>query len=58
MPETSVVRGPGCIPSRPTNDVTVESIASVHEKRESVLGLRMVHEPTYLRHFQARFERL
>jgi tyrosine phenol-lyase len=45
-------------PSSPRNDVTVESIASVHEKRESVLGLRMVHEPTYLRHFQARFERL
>jgi tyrosine phenol-lyase len=39
-------------------DVTVESIESVHEKRENVLGLRMVHEPTYLRYFQARFERL
>ena len=58
MPETSVVRGPGRYTPRPTNDVTVESIESVHEKRESVLGLRMVHEPTYLRYFQARFERL
>ena len=34
--------------------MTVESIESIHEKRESVLGLRMIHEPTYLRFFQAR----
>ena len=39
-------------------DVTVESIESVHENRENVRGLRMVHEPKYLRFFQARFERL
>ena len=39
-------------------DVTVESIESVHEDRENVRGLRMVHEPKYLRFFQARFERL
>ena len=39
-------------------DVTVESIESVHENRENVRGLKMVHEPKYLRFFQARFERL
>jgi tyrosine phenol-lyase len=39
-------------------DVTVESIESVHDSRENVRGLKMVHEPKYLRFFQARFERL
>jgi tryptophanase len=39
-------------------DVTVESIESVHDNRENVRGLKMVHEPRYLRFFQARFERL
>lgn len=39
-------------------DVTVESIQSVWENRESVRGLEMVYEPKYLRFFQARFERL
>jgi tyrosine phenol-lyase len=39
-------------------DVTVESIESVHDNRESVRGLRMVHEPKHLRFFQARFEKL
>ena len=39
-------------------DVTVESVGEVWENREGVRGLRMVHEPKYLRFFQARFERL
>ncbi|HET7269975.1 MAG TPA: tyrosine phenol-lyase [Rubrobacter sp.] len=39
-------------------DVTVESVKEVWENRESVRGLRMVHEPKYLRFFQARFEKL
>ncbi len=39
-------------------DVTAESIESVHENRESVRGLKMVHEPKHLRFFQARFEKL
>jgi tyrosine phenol-lyase len=39
-------------------DVTVESIASVYEHRDSVKGLKMVFEPKYLRFFQARFEKL
>lgn len=39
-------------------DVTVESVQEVWENRESVRGLKMVHEPKYLRFFQARFERL
>jgi tyrosine phenol-lyase len=39
-------------------DVTAESVAAVHDARETVRGLRMVHEPKYLRFFQARFEPL
>ncbi|TAL31927.1 MAG: tyrosine phenol-lyase [Alphaproteobacteria bacterium] len=39
-------------------DVTVESVASVHENRKKVRGLKMVYEPKYLRFFQARFEKL
>ena len=39
-------------------DVTVESVQEVWDNRESVRGLRMVHEPKYLRFFQARFEKL
>ena len=39
-------------------DVTVESIQAVHEARASIKGLKMTFEPTYLRFFQARFERL
>jgi tyrosine phenol-lyase len=39
-------------------DVTAESVAAVWDARKSVRGLKMVHEPKYLRFFQARFERL
>ncbi len=39
-------------------DVTAESVQAVHQARGNVRGLRMVHEPKYLRFFQARFERL
>ena len=39
-------------------DVTVESVTEVWNNRESVRGLEMIHEPAYLRFFQARFERL
>jgi tyrosine phenol-lyase len=39
-------------------DVTVESVESVYENRESIRGMNMVYEPKYLRFFQARFERL
>ena len=39
-------------------DVTAESIQAVYEARDEARGLRMVHEPKYLRFFQARFERL
>jgi tyrosine phenol-lyase len=37
-------------------DVTAESVLCVFEQRQSVTGLRMVHEPKHLRFFQARFE--
>jgi tyrosine phenol-lyase len=39
-------------------DVTIESVHEVWENRESMRGLKMVHEPKYLRFFQARFKRL
>lgn len=39
-------------------DVTYESIVSVYENRKSIMGLKMVYEPKYLRFFQARFEKL
>jgi tyrosine phenol-lyase len=39
-------------------DVVAESVLAVYERRTEALGLRMVHEPRYLRFFQARFERL
>ena len=39
-------------------DLTAESVIAVHEERRSARGLRIVHEPRYLRFFQARFERL
>jgi tyrosine phenol-lyase len=37
-------------------DVTVESIAEVYKRRDSIKGLRFTYEPEYLRFFQARFE--
>ena len=39
-------------------DVTAESVGAVYDQREKVRGLKMVHEPKYLRFFQARFEKL
>lgn len=39
-------------------DVVAESVKSIWDQRMTTQGLRMVHEPRYLRFFQARFERL
>ncbi|MBK6750335.1 MAG: tyrosine phenol-lyase [Acidobacteria bacterium] len=39
-------------------DVIAESVRAVYENRDQTRGLKMVHEPKYLRFFQARFERL
>jgi tyrosine phenol-lyase len=39
-------------------DVVAESVLAVYERREQARGLKMVHEPKYLRFFQARFERV
>jgi tyrosine phenol-lyase len=36
-------------------DVVAESVKSVFDARATARGLRMVHEPKYLRFFQARF---
>jgi len=38
-------------------DVVAESVIRVYERRAAITGLTMVYEPTYLRFFQARFER-
>jgi tyrosine phenol-lyase len=37
-------------------DLTADSVISVYEQRSATQGLRLVHEPRYLRFFQARFE--
>jgi tyrosine phenol-lyase len=37
-------------------DVVAESVKACFDAREKASGLRMVHEPKYLRFFQARFE--
>jgi len=39
-------------------DVVAESVKAIFDVRETTRGLKMVHEPKYLRFFQARFERL
>ncbi len=39
-------------------DVTAESVLAVWDQRASVRGLEMIHEPKYLRFFQARFRPL
>jgi tryptophanase len=39
-------------------DYTAEAIIELHERRESLPGLRIVEEPAALRHFTARFEEL
>ncbi|RMF55036.1 tryptophanase [Candidatus Woesearchaeota archaeon] len=38
-------------------DYVAECLKKVWERRESVKGLKLIHEPKVLRHFQARFER-
>ncbi len=35
-----------------------KSIIRLYEKRDTILGLKMIYEPEYLRFFQARFEEL
>jgi tryptophanase len=37
-------------------DFVADTIISLHEKRETVRGLRIVYETRFLRHFTARFE--
>ena len=39
-------------------DVVAESVVAVCEESKDVRGLRLVHEPKYLRFFQAQFELL
>ncbi len=39
-------------------DYVVEAIATLHSRRQSLRGLRIVQEPPMLRHFTARFEEI
>ena len=39
-------------------DYVIEAVLAVFERRQSIRGLRMVHEAPFLRHFTARFERV
>ncbi len=39
-------------------EYTAESIIRLYEKRDSIIGLKMVYEPEHLRFFQSRFEKL
>jgi tryptophanase len=39
-------------------DVVAASVIDLHERREQIVGLRMVYEPPTLRFFTARFEPL
>ena len=37
-------------------DYVIEAILQVHERRASIGGYRIIHQPPFLRHFSARFE--
>ncbi|MFX1314439.1 MAG: tryptophanase [Promethearchaeota archaeon] len=39
-------------------EYTAESIIRLHDKKNSITGLKMVYEPKHLRFFQARFEKV
>ncbi|MFX0004672.1 MAG: hypothetical protein ACFFAA_12410 [Promethearchaeota archaeon] len=39
-------------------ECTAESIIRLHVKKETIVGLKMVFEPIYLRFFQDRFEQV
>ena len=38
-------------------DVVAESVEEVFQNRKKIRGLKMIHEPKYLRFFQARFKK-
>jgi tryptophanase len=37
-------------------DYVIEAILQVHQRRESIRGYNIIHQPPFLRHFSARFE--
>jgi tyrosine phenol-lyase len=37
-------------------DYVIEAILAVHDRRDSIRGYRITHQPPFLRHFSARFE--
>ncbi len=58
MPKLELVRLtiPRRVYTQAHMDVVAESVIEVYANRDKVCGLKMVHEPKYLRFFQARFE--
>jgi tryptophanase len=38
-------------------DYVVEAVVDVYRRRDSIRGLKLVHQAPFLRHFTARFER-
>jgi len=59
-PELELVRLtiPRRVYTRSHMDVVANAVAAVYNRRDSICGLRMSYEPTFLRFFQARFEPL
>ncbi|MBA7685049.1 Tyrosine phenol-lyase [subsurface metagenome] len=39
-------------------EYTAASIIRLYERKDTIPGLKMVHEPKYLRFFQSRFEQV
>jgi tryptophanase len=39
-------------------DYVVESVLQVYQHRETIRGMRIVHEAPFFRHFTARFEQV
>jgi tryptophanase len=37
-------------------DYVIEAILQVHQRRDSIRGYNIIHQPPFLRHFSARFE--
>lgn len=60
MPKLELVRLtiPRRVYTQAHMDVIAESVLNVYMNRKKIKGLKMVHEPRYLRFFQARFAKL
>ena len=58
MPKLELVRLaiPRRVYTRSHMDVVAEAVIRLWQRRDSIVGLRIIYEPPYLRFFQARFE--